>query len=219
MNRYSLRWALIPLLPFLIIAPWSAQIDRAATGYFYVDGSFSDNAFFQFMYDWGPSFPFVLAITGCVALLVSFVTKKWKIPNRPLLVFILTYALGGGLLTEAVFKEYWGRPRPRQCVEFGGKQDFRPWYRPNFFDKPEPSRSFVCGHCTAGFVFLALAVIGRRQRRRELTVAGWLLGLGLGITLGITRIAQGGHFVTDVYAAALLMWWTALTVDWLLYDD
>ena len=48
--------------------------------------------------------------------------------------------------------------------------------------------------------------------------AGLIISFGLGILLSMARIVQGGHFISDVLFAALLMWETAYFVDWLVFD-
>ena len=56
------------------------------------------------------------------------------LPRAPLLrpraaVFVLlSFALGPGLLVNAVLKEHWGRPRPVAVTEFGGELAFVPWW-------------------------------------------------------------------------------------------
>ncbi|HBH49073.1 MAG TPA: PAP2 family protein, partial [Bacteroidales bacterium] len=42
--------------------------------------------------------------------------------RRWALMMILTIVLGPGLLVNATFKDNWGRPRPNEIVEFGGKE-------------------------------------------------------------------------------------------------
>ena len=135
---------------------------------------------------------------------------------RPLL---LSLALGAGLIAHTLLKDRWGRPRPRQVAEFGGHQQFRPYYLPNFFHQPEPSKSFPCGHCTMGFYFFAVALVCQRQGWRWGAIFSYFLAFFLGILLGVTRMAQGGHFFSDILVSALLMWWVASLLDrWLCTD-
>ena len=46
--------------------------------------------------------------------------RRMLIPGRAAVLLIATLALGPGLLTNAVLKQYWGRPRPIDVAQFGG---------------------------------------------------------------------------------------------------
>ena len=61
-------------------------------------------------------------------------------------------AIGVGLFTHILLKDHWGRPRPKQVTQFGGTQEFHPFYKPNFFDQPQPSRAPFPA-AIAGWVF------------------------------------------------------------------
>ena len=69
-----------------------------------------------------------------------------------------------------------------------------------------------------GFYFFSLALVFKRWGRRGLFYAAMAFSFALGIALGITRMAQGGHFLSDVLATALIMWLTAYACDWLAYS-
>lgn len=216
------KW-LWPLLIFLLIAPFTPWLDLAVTRYFYSIGNdpvehFVANSFFDFLYEYGTLPANLTAGLSALVLVFSYLIKKLKKWRNPALVLLLTYAIGAGLLTNGVLKEYWGRPRPKQVEEFGGTQSFRAFYQPNF-QQPQPSKSFPCGHCTMGFYFFALALVGYRLENRLIWNLGLALALVLGISLSLARIAQGGHFLSDTLFAALLMWYTALAMDWLVYAN
>lgn len=207
-----------PLLFLIAIAPFTADWDRTLSQHAFSGGSFSTHPFFQFFYDWG-EYPALIisAISVSVLILGVFWKKAGKWRTEALYLF-LTFAIGAGLLTNAVFKEYWGRPRPKQTVEFGGEHSFRPFYSPNF-SVQEPLKSFPCGHCTTGFFFFSFVFLGRRLHRPWLTWAGWILAFGFGIALSVSRIYQGGHYLSDTIVGALFMWYSALILDWLLFSD
>lgn len=215
MTRHR-RWV-IPLLLALLILPYTPLIDLAIENYFYQHGNdpathFMTSPFLDFMYQkavWVPNF---FAIAAFFALFV----KKWR---KPALVVVLTMIVGCGLITHAMLKDYWGRPRPKQIEQFGGSQTYKAVWQPNFFHQTEPSKSFVCGHCSVGFLFFSLVVLGQRLRSRKLLYAGWFLAITFGGLLSYTRMAQGGHFFSDCLFAALVLWWSALMMDWLVYAD
>lgn len=166
----------------------------------------------NFMYDKGALIPLILAIAT-----IPFALKKSL--RKQVLVIILTLIVGSGFITHAVLKDHWGRPRPKQTENYGGMQVYRPFWNPNFFHQTEPSKSFVCGHCSTGFLFLTLIVLGQRYRSRLFIWLGALLSLIFGVGLSLTRMAQGGHYFSDCLFTALIMWTVALMMDWLVYAD
>lgn len=213
------HWAwLLPIVAMALITPFTPSLDLAVSHYFYDPATgFSESKFFAFMYTYALIPGQLLLFTAAMILFLSTFFKKWKRWQPAALALVLTLGIGSGLIAHVMLKDHWGRPRPRQVVEFGGSQPFRPYYSPNFFHQPEPSRSFPCGHCTMGFYFFSLALVGRRIGSRWLFVSGVALAVVLGFLLSLTRIAQGGHFLTDTLFSALIMWLTAYFCDKLLF--
>lgn len=211
-----------PAIAFLLITPFTPFLDLAIAHFFYLNGNdriepFISSPFLDFLFEVGPLPANLLALGATILLIISYLFKRFKFWRNPMLVLLLTYAVGAGLITNALLKEYWGRPRPKQVEEFGGTQAFRPYYLPNFFHQPQPSKSFPCGHCAAGYYFFALALVGRRLHSKKIWYFGIALAFILGITLSVARMAQGGHFLSDTLFSAVLMWYTALAIDWLVY--
>ncbi len=188
---------------------WLMDLDLAISSQFFDGVAFQSTPFQLWLFTWGPIPSYIAAAIG-IGLIF---TSKWR--KTGLLLF-LTLALGSGLLVNGVLKPGWGRPRPRQVIEFGGSQPYRPFYHPNF-SPPERSLSFPCGHAAAGFYFFSLVAIGRRQRSRALFWLGWGLSLLLGLSLSYIRIAMGGHFFTDTIFSALTMGAVVWLLDYLIY--
>ncbi len=214
LNKHT-RW-IFPLLLLVIFTPLTPKLDIDIENFFYYE-HFSHNSFFQFMYRFGPWPGILTAVVAFCTYLLSYVMSSLQKWRKPALLLTLTLAVGSGLIVHAVLKDHWGRPRPKQVIEFGGNQEFRPYYEPNFFHQPEPSKSFPCGHCSTGFYFFALALVGKRLKNQHVKHLGYALAIVLGVTLSITRMAQGGHFLSDTLVAALIMWFTALSCDWFIY--
>lgn len=208
---------LIPLLFLVIITPFTPYLDVEISRYFYELGMpgahFINNPFFTFVYWYGTIPGFVLAGGAIIVFIASFYKPAWKKWQKASLTIILTLIIGAGLFVHAILKDHWGRPRPKQVVQFGGKNSFRPYYTPNFDKQHEVMKSFSCGHCSMGFLFFSLALAGRRQQNKKVYYIGMFLAFFLGGLLSITRIAQGGHFLSDTIVTALIMWWTALLCD------
>lgn len=198
----------IPILLWIAFTPFSGWLDLHISPLFFENGKFASNAFLEglFQYGYWPAWVLTgIAILGLVLAILPHYRHWW----RPCLLMILTFAIGSGLIIHLGLKEHWGRPRPRQVVEFGGSQPFRPYYQPSFSKQSEHFKSFSCGHCSTGFTFFSLAILGTYYRSRLFWWLGWGLAWGLGVLLSIARIAQGGHFLSDVLASALIMWITA----------
>lgn len=201
-----------------LITPFTPWLDLAISHYFY-DGSFQSGFWLDFIYNYAIIPAWVMVMMSVILLIGSSWIPKWKTWRGDAAVLVLTLAIGSGLIVHLALKDHWGRPRPKQVIEFGGHQPFRPYYEPNFFHQPEPSKSFPCGHCTMGFYFFALALLGRRYQSRKIYYLGMTLAWGLGLLLGITRIAQGGHFFSDVLISALIMWYIALLLTQIQTQD
>jgi len=108
--------------------------------------------------------------------------------------------LGTGVVVNAILKENWGRPRPVDIQTFGGAGTFEPALHPS--NQCNSNCSFVSGHAATGFTLLALGLLGAPATRRR-----WLLwGLAAGLSTGALRIAQGGHFLSDVLFSGLVIW-------------
>lgn len=122
---------------------------------------------------------------------------------------LLSLAVGPGLLVNTVLKDHWGRARPSQILEFGGTKLFTPALVPAA--QCDHNCSFVAGHPALGFFLVSFAFLltGERLRRR-----GELAALGFGALCGVARIAQGGHFLSDVLFSGLVVYGTSL----LLYE-
>ena len=184
----------------LIVVP---GIDLAASHAFYTPGSgFSHSAILGAVHANLRYFVIAVAVMAAVALVA------WPRRRRAALYLLLALALGPGLLVNTVFKDHWGRARPVQVVEFGGTQKFTPAFVPA--NQCVTNCSFPAGDPSVGFFLVAAALLVTGMKTRRWAVAG---AVAVGVTLGVVRVAQGGHFLSDVIASGFLV--TGLS--WLLY--
>jgi len=203
---------LVPILIFIAIAPFTPAIDMAIEQHYYAD-DFIGNPFYQFMYQYG-FFPAWIA--AACALVALFWIPQWR---KTAQTYLLVFAVGSGLIVHFFFKEHWERPRPKQVIEFGGTEEYRPFWKPDFTAHPEKRRSFTCGHCSVGFVFSAAALAALREGRRRRALFFFLFTIILGVSLSLARMAQGAHFFSDTLASALIMWLTAVTAVHFIYKE
>lgn len=117
--------------------------------------------------------------------------------------------LGNGLVIEGVFKNFMGRPRPVQVDLFGGTQAYHGPFVPG--NDPTHHRSFVSSHAAAGFALMGLGLgCGPIWRRRW-----FLIGALSGAIIGMGRILQGGHFLSDIIFSFYAVWLSCELVAWL----
>ncbi len=150
----------------------------------------------------------ILGVIGGFAALLSPRLARWRINPHIAAYLLLSLALGPGLIANTVLKDNMGRARPSQISEFGGKAAFTPALIPA--DQCKRNCSFVSGHATLGFFVVSFAFLVGRRRDRHWAIAG---ALALGAVIGLGRIIQGAHFLSDVVFSGLL----AYGVAWALH--
>ena len=124
----------------------------------------------------------------------------------------LALMIGPVLLANIVFKDHWGRARPREIVAFGGTSTFSPALIPQSLDRK--NSSFVSGDGAFGFFLPSFAYVVTQSRSRR---TFWL-GLGGGVLFGGTRIVMGAHFLSDVLFAAFFMLVSSALIFGVMYD-
>ena len=123
--------ATLLLLFFLGAASWllvHTEADRALAARFYQAGSGwpdGDGRLWQWLYQYGTIPGLLLTIGALAGYAASFRNGRLLKWRRDFLLIFLTAVVGGGLLVNAFFKPFWGRPRPRQVIEFGGQWQYR----------------------------------------------------------------------------------------------
>lgn len=132
----------------------------------------------------------------------------WRIDGRACAFLLLALALGPGLVVNALLKDHWGRARPAQVEAFGGSARFTPAPLPA--DQCARNCSFPAGHPAIGFYLVSFALLIPERRRRRAAIAG---AVALGAVFGLARMAQGGHFLSDVVFSGFIV----CGVSWLLH--
>jgi len=121
------------------------------------------------------------------------------------------FAIGPGLLANTLLKDHSGRPRPQAVQEFGGSMPYAPPF--SFNGACSTNCSFVSGDAAAVFAFIGPALL-LPPGRRKVGIAAVLL---LGSAIGLMRMLQGGHFLSDVIFAGLLVTATAISLHWAMF--
>lgn len=155
-----------------------------------------------------------IAVFAVLALFSRAVLPRLANAIRPShSVFLLsTLAAGPGIVVNGILKNYWGRARPRQTLEFGGDLPFTPaWAN---VDHCSGNCSFVSGEGSAAFWLVALAFITPRPLRLPVLVAA----LTFAAAVSVNRIAFGAHYLSDI----IIAWAVTLVVvaigRWIFLD-
>ena len=98
-----------------------------------------------------------------------------------------------------VFKENFGRARPRHIEEFNGKREFTGAFK--ISDQCERNCSFSSGHAAMGYFLTAIAYTTNLLYFNRI----YLAGIVFGSLVGLSRIVMGGHFLSDVLASAFVV--------------
>jgi len=214
-NHYFADFAIpIAILLVLTIASAVANADLLLAKRFYSPGigwPWQNARPWIDLYHYGNIPPLMLGLYGLIVFVFGFFVRRLA-PYRKIGLFLVVYlVLGPGLIVNTVFKDHWGRPRPVEVTQFGGTEKYLPvWER----GTPGAHKSFPSGHAAVGYFLFAPFFFLRKQSPAG---AGFflLLGLAYGTFMGVGRMAQGGHFATDVLWAWGLTYLTGLLLSYI----
>ncbi len=208
---------LLPLLItlFLTLLAWVARFDFIASNPFFNPDTgkwlFKNTLIETLIYEISPIPAFIIFFISLVVALGSIWKKAWRRWTRMAVCWILVMVLGPGLIVNAVFKDWYGRPRPNKVVEYGGQETFRPVWVVG--ETPGKGKSFPCGHASIGFYFMAGYFCWWRKNRRR--ARRWLAtGLTVGIIVGLARMAGGAHWFSDVVWAGTFVYFISYLSAW-----
>lgn len=194
----------LAILAALTLPFYLTDLDVRLQSYFYKRGAgwyLAKTQPWDFLYRYS-SLPALLAtIVALFAYLYSFASQKVSKYSKIALFLVLTMLVGPGIIVNAILKDNYGRPRPRQIVQFDGTKNYLlPWEKGD----TGKGKSFPCGHCTMGFYWFAIYFILRNKNRKA---AYWVFIVATlyGAALGAARMIQGGHFASDaIWAGGLV---------------
>ncbi len=159
----------------------------------------------------------VFFYTTCATAAVGLVmavrkSGPWLDLSKSKWIYLALCLLTGPLVVANLgLKDHWGRARPRDVIEFGGTKAFTPPFPPS--DQCSYNCSFVSGEASSVFIVLFAAALLFGPYSRNFVALGIVMG-GLS---GLTRMSQGGHFLSDVIFAEVLMAVTAAGIQ-ILFD-
>ncbi|HPD18797.1 MAG TPA: phosphatase PAP2 family protein, partial [Candidatus Goldiibacteriota bacterium] len=185
------------ILLILTIPFWFSNLDIAFSRLFFRVNSgwyLSNNGIVNFLYKYG-TYPAII-FSVCFILVLTFQKffRNKENLKKTAIVFLITLIFAPGIIINVLLKNYTGRPRPREITEFNGKWEYR---RVLQLGQPGRGHSFPCGHCSMGFIFCSIYFVLKNKRKISANIALWS-GLIYGTMIGMARIAQGAHFLSDV---------------------
>lgn len=197
---------------------WLTDWDIALQGLYYhpatatTQAGFEDETqpFWNWLYHYGIFIGYAEAVGALVLITLSYWNERWLQARKAAVLMVLVVVLGPGLVANLIFKDHYGRPRPREVVQFGGTEPFS-----YVWQTGREGKSFPCGHCTMGF-YMAVPYLFWRRNRPLLAYTSLVAGIGFGLLLGISRVRVGAHWPSDVLWGAGFVWLIALALYHLL---
>lgn len=216
-RRNLFAWASFAGLAAAIVFVGFPQIDIVVSRLFVLDNG-------QFVFNYPSTgrdlryvfkiFFFIACAIALVALVCSlyFTRDVLKLSSLSWLFLILCLVLGPGLMANTILKNNWGRARPMHIEEFGGSKEFTPVLE--YSDQCETNCSFISGEAASMFMlFFALAFLFPRRTRIL-----FACGIISGTTVGLVRVGQGGHFISDVIFAGIFMALLVMILSYVVLD-
>lgn len=201
------RWfALVSLLTYLTAIFWFTDLDLDTASRFY-DANHPDDVWFQgqqpfwrFFYHAAPIIILLVLIGSLSLIIMALVWQRIRRLRIYAVFILLSFVLGPGLLVNTVFKDHWGRPRPDAVQQFGGHEPYIPPLR---YYADGDGKSFPSGHSSVGFALLAFWLIWRK-RNIWLSQLLFISTVSMGLLMGLSRMAAGAHFLSDVLWSAII---------------
>lgn len=162
----------------------------------------------------------MLVVLALAAFLLAGIrqARVLGLPDRVWAFVFLLYLLGPGLIVNQWLKANWGRARPANVTEFGGAQDFTPFWQ--VADQCQSNCSFVSGEGSAAMALgISLFVLMRAAGDRLPTLLqrfGLQLCVILPVLGGLQRLVTGRHFLSDTLMAMVIVAALALVLHALL---
>lgn len=202
----------VSILVFVVfpgIDLWSSSLFYKPASGFYLE----NNPLVQISYRYNRHITIVTVSVVVALLLATFIRNKpvFNLNKKAYAYLLLVMLVGHYVVVNIIFKDGWGRARPVSIEQFGGDRIFTPAFV--ISDQCERNCSFVSGHSATLFYFVALGLLlsGRKK---------WLIisvSIALGTLVGLGRIMQGGHFLSDIVFSFYAIMFTALALYYFMF--
>lgn len=208
--RMKVNYFTIPLLGLFLLTLLFrfTDFDNNLIALFYSETKgflYKNQVVARFLYEYGCLPGLYLAGGGLFVYLASFFVKLLKPISKKGLFLALVMIIGPGIIINGVFKSHWGRPRPIETVRFGGEEQFLPVWQKGISGE---GQSFPSGHSSVAFYLMSPFFIFRSSRHKKIAVCFLVFGSLYGLLMGVVRMAQGGHFPSDILWSAAFVYFT-----------
>jgi len=199
-------WVMMALLLSMALFALRPELDNQVSRH-YFDPALpgfpaKGNTWLTLLYQLAPLLNQILFVASVLVVVAvwrkpHWVSVRWR---RRSMSWALMMVLGIGVVVDWALKDHVGRARPEQTHTFGGPLADKPLFE--WRQSCDLNCSFVSGHAAGGFALMAWGMWAPRRKRHQWMVLGLLAGSGL----GWMRIAQGGHYLSDVVFAGWVIW-------------
>jgi lipid A 4'-phosphatase len=194
------------------------DVDLKIARHFYVPSlelGFRETAYpWWFFYKYGAIPSIVSVLIAGLFFAIGFFNDILKQYRLRSLFVILLMTIAPGIIVNTIFKDHWGRPRPKQCIKFHGEYAFEKIWTPDFVNTD--CKSFPGGHASAAFFMFFPFFLYRAYRKKKRAVMWLFIGLVYGSLVSYARIFQGAHFTSDCLWAGGFDYLTALVLYYAL---
>lgn len=172
------------------------------------------NSVAVFFYNKGNIPAFALAGLSILLVIKGRTQKEKKYWSKSGLFFLVFLLLGPGLIVHTVFKDNWGRPRPRDIIEFDGEHNYlKVWQK----GAAGQGKSFPSGHAAIGYFMMAPFFVFYPRGRKRLALLFLILGFSYGSVMGACRVMEGAHFLSDVLWSTGFVYYTGMFLSFVFY--
>lgn len=201
-----------PIVQCLILIALSTAVFLAFPGIdiwfsnlFYHDGFLAGQlrGFIAFRDFWRNMTAVIIVVLVVVLLIkIAWPHRRSLLRPRDVAFVLSTLIVGPGIVTNLIFKDNWGRPRPFMVDIYGGHAPFvGAWQITHYCTR---NCSFISGEGSSATWLVTLAVLlPRRSRAVGVTVLA-----AFGVAFALNRVVIGAHFLSDVVLAG----WITLLV-------
>lgn len=144
-----------------------------------------------------------LALWLVIYLLITTLCQYWlhQQDNQQLTKYLIVAIFASltvwfALEVNLALKDFWGRVRPYELNH--SQNNFTVWTHPNGVNG---HKSFPSGHAMAGTLSILFSWFAVKPKTKKIL---WIAGVVYAITLAISRIIIGAHFLSDVTFSFLL---------------
>ena len=194
---------LLCLIFFGLFLTVGSSLDLVVSQLFYL----GDSQFYLQSFDYITLFfrdillPSILIYMLIIPLLGKYLNLKYLYFGHSFKIKEILLVWSSQFITILIFinlilKNLWGRSRPGETLEFGGDNIFTPWYK--YSDICVSNCSFVSGDSSVGFSLVVLYFITKNS-------LFLYASLVLGFSLGLIRIMEGGHYLSDVLFSGIII--------------